>query len=273
VFWESFSGKGFSIMFRKVAIAVGAVLLGLVIVCYTSLPSLAHVKWNDFMSWCDRQVPIETKIKQLRLETDKIDNEIKANVSKLAKLEVETQNLEQNVVALKEDQAKRKIEIAGLTKELEKKSQEVAWKKDVKALANQLDLAINTYQAKDAKLKNMEILLAAKRQTLEAAHQKISAMKDQRDEIRIAIQKLETRKELVDIKTQQSTLQFSDSQIAKCNKLIKDVNDQLSLQEKEDELNQKYGFVDNKAIAEQDAKNVREVLSAAKKVLSDDDEK
>jgi chromosome segregation ATPase len=261
-------------MFRKIAIAVGAVLLGLVIVCYTSLPSLAHVKWNETCAWLDRQVPIETKIKQLRLETDKIDNEIKANLSKLAKLEVETQNLEQQAVALREDQGKRKAEMVRLTDDLEKKMREVAIKKDTKALTNQLDGAITTYQAKDAKLKNMETLLAAKRQTLEAAHQKISAMKDQRDEIRLAIAKLETRKELVDIKTQQSTVQFSDSQISKCHQLIKDINDQLSYAEKEDELNQKYGYADHKAAAaEQDAKNVRDVLSAAKKVLSDDDDK
>jgi chromosome segregation ATPase len=261
-------------MFRKIAIAVGAVLLGLVIVCYTSLPSLAHVKWNETCAWLDRQVPIETKIKQLRLETDKIDNEIKANLSKLAKLEVETQNLEQQVVALREDQGKRKAEIARLTGDLDKKMSEVAIKKDTKALASQLDLLVNTYQAKDAKVKNMENLLAVKRQTLEAAHQKISAMKDQRDEIRIAIAKLETRKELVDMKTQQSTIQFSDSKIVECNKLVKDINDQLSLQEKELELNQKYGYADNKAaVAEKEANNAREVLNSAKKLLSDDDEK
>jgi chromosome segregation ATPase len=261
-------------MFRKMAIAVGAVLLGLVIVCYTSLPSLAHVKWNDTCAWFDRQVPIETKIKQLRVETDKIDNEIKANLSKLAKLEVETQNLEQNVVALRDDQGKRKGEIARQKVDLERKMEEVAIKKDTKALASQLELTVNTYEAKDAKLKNMENLLAAKRQTLEAAHQKISAMKDQRDEIRIAIAKLETRKELVDMKTQQSTIQFSDTKIVECNRLVKDINNQLSLQEKELELNQKYGYEDNKAVAaEKDAKNVREVLNAAKKVLTDDDDK
>jgi len=261
-------------MFRKIAIAGGAVLLGLVIVCYTSLPSLAHVKWNESCAWLDRQVPIETKIKQLRLETDKIDNEIKANLSKLAKLEVETQNLEQNVVALRDDQVKRKTDIAMLAKDLERKSQEVAIKKETKALASQLDLAVNTYQAKDAKLKNMEGLLAAKRQTLEAAHQKIGAMKDQRDEIRIAIAKLETRKELVDMKSQQSTIQFSDSKIVECNRLVKDINDQLGFEEKRLELEQKYGYAENKAvIAEKDAKNVRQILEAAKSVLTDDDDK
>jgi chromosome segregation ATPase len=267
-------------MFRKIAIAVGAVLLGLVIVCYTSLPSLIHVKWNDTCAWLDRQVPVETKIKQLRIETDKIDNEIKANLGKLAKLEVETQNLEQNVVALRDEQANRKTAIAKMTQELEKKSEQVGEqggqrKKEVKALTNQLDLAVVTYEAKDAKLKNMESLLAAKRKTLEAAHQKISAMKDQRDELRVTIAKLETRKELVDIKTHQSTIEISDSQISRCKQLANDINNQLSETEKIVELRDQYGFgpSDKAAAAEKDAKNVQEVLKSAKRVFAEDDDK
>jgi chromosome segregation ATPase len=264
-------GKGFSIMFRKIAIAVGAVLLGLVIVSYTHLPSLCHVKWNDATAWLDRQVPVETKIKQLRIETDKIDNEIKANLGKLAKLEVETQNLEQNAIALKGEQADRKAEIAKLASELERKTEQVAGnKKDIKPLTNKLDLAVSTYEVRDAKLKNLESLLTAKRQTLEAAHQKISAMKDQRDELRVTIAKLETRKELVDIKTQQSTVQFSDSKIADCNRLAKEISDQLSEREKVADLMHQYGYTNDKGAAvEKEGKNVKDVLNSAKKVLSD----
>jgi chromosome segregation ATPase len=257
-------------MFRKIAIAVGAVLLGLVIVSYTHLPSLCHVKWNDATAWLDRQVPIETKIKQLRVETDKIDNEIKANLGKLAKLEVETQNLEQNVVALKNEQTDRKAEIARLATDLEKKSEQVAGnRKDIKPLTSKLDLAVSTYEVKDAKLKNLESLLTAKRQTLEAAHQKISAMKDQRDELRVTIAKLETRKELVDIKTQQSTVQFSDSKIADCNRLAKEIGDQLSEKEIYADNLRKFGFMDGTPAAEKEGKNVKDVLKSAKKVLSD----
>jgi hypothetical protein len=256
-------------MFRKIAIAVGAVLLGLVIVCYTSLPSLVHVKCNDVFSWMDRQVPIETKIKQLRLETDKIDNEIKANLGKLAKLEVETQDLEQKVVVLRTEQADRKKDISAMATKLETKTEQDS-KKDLRGLTNQLDLAVNTYQVKDAKLKSMEKLLDAKRQTLEAAHQKISSMKDQRDELRVTIAKLETRKELVDIKTQQSTIEISDSRITHCRQLANDINTQLSEKEHFADLQAQYGYSDKAVIAEKDAKNVQEVLKSAKNVLKDD---
>jgi len=256
-------------MFRKIAIAVGAVLLGLVIVCYTSLPSLVHVKCNDVFSWMDRQVPIETKIKQLRLETGKIDKEINDNLGKLAKLEVETEKLEQGVVTLRIEQADRKKDVSAMATKLETKTEQVS-KKDLRGLTDQLDLAVKTYEAKDAKLKNMESLLVAKRKTLEAAHQKISAMKDQRDELRVTIAKLETRKELVDIKTQQSTIEISDSQISRCKQLANDINTQLSEREHLADLRDQYGLSDKAVIAEKDAKNVQEVLKSAKNVLKDD---
>jgi len=214
-------------------------------------------------------MPIETKIQQLRLETDKIDNEIKANLGKLAKLEVETEKLEQNVGLLRNNQANRKKDIYAIATKLETKTGQIS-KKDLRCLTNQLDLAVNTYQVKDAKLKSMEKLLDAKRQTLEAAHQKISAMKDQRDELRVTIAKLETRKELVDIKTQQSTIEISDSRITHCRQLANDINTQLSEKEKYADLQAQYGYSDKGVIAEKDAKNVQEVLKSAKRVVSDD---
>jgi chromosome segregation ATPase len=256
-------------MCRKIAIAVGAVLLGLVIVSYTSLPSLAHVKWNDGMAWLDRQVPIETQIKQLRLETDKIDNEIKANLGKLAKMEVETQNLEQNVAALDAEQTTRRAAISAMATSLEDQTVKVS-NRDLNGKKNQLELAVSTYEVKKEKLKSLKSLLAAKRQTLEAAHEKIGAMKEQRDNLRVTIAKLESRKELLDIKTQQSQIQVSNSKINECNALAKKISDRLNEEDRVAQLYDKYGFSENPAVAEKNSKSVKEVLSAAREALNDD---
>jgi chromosome segregation ATPase len=259
-------------MFRKVAIAVGAVLLGMVVVCYTSLPSLIHVKWNDSMAWLDRQVPIETQIKQIKLESEKIDNEIKANIGKLAKMEMDTQNLEQQVVALKEDQANRKQQMASLAAGLKNDTTKVVLREHNNKV-NELDLLVTNYEVKSVKLKSMEELLSAKRQTLEAAHQKIGAMKDQRDQLRVSIAKLESRKELVDIKTQQCQVQISDSKINEINALLKKVNDRLSEQETTAALYAKYGYSEAPNVTDTNAKNAKEVLSRAENLLKDADDK
>jgi len=258
-------------MCRKIAITVGAVLLGLVIVTYTSLPSLVQVKWHDGMAWFERQVPIETQIKQLKMQVDKIDNEIKGNIDKLAKMEVETKNLEQSVVVLREDQAKRKIDIAAQAKALETKSERVA-RRDLQSMTSKLDLENTKYDVKAAKLKGLEGLLAAKRETLEAAHRKIGEMRDQRDQLYVSIQKLETRKELVDIKTQNCQIQVSDGTLNECNALLKKINDRLTEEEFKADDYQKYGYGEKTSTPEKDAKSVQDVLEKAKTILKDDEQ-
>jgi len=261
-------------MCRKIAIAVGAVLLGLVIVSYTSLPSLAQVKWHDFMAWTERQVPIETQIKQLKLQAGKIDNEIKANIDKLAKMEVEANKLEQTVAALEQDQTNRRAEITALSKSLGSEDVPVKFtKSELRSKTNQLEGAVDTYKVKNEKLKSMKALLEAKKGTLEAAHQKIGDMKEQRDQLFVNIQKLETRKELVDIKTQQSQIVVSDDTLNNCNANVAKISDQLSEIEKQIDLYQQYGYGDSKSTVptEKDAKSVKDVLKKANEVLAGDD--
>jgi chromosome segregation ATPase len=249
--------------------AVGALLLVLVVICYTSLPDLIHVKFNDALAWLERQVPVETQIKQLRLQVDKIDDEIKANLGKLARLEVDAKDLEQNVAALKEDQSKRKSEIAALAKKLDEEQSNVGMK-DHRVPTSRLETLVNTYQVRSAKLKSLEELLAAKRQTLEAAHEKISVMKSQREALALSVQKLETRKELVDIQTQQSQIEVSNDIINRCNAMAKKIDDQLSVQEKTGELYGRYGYSNTPVTTEKETKNLKDVLNSAKKILEEE---
>jgi len=146
-------------------------------------------------------------------------------------------------------------------------------KSELRSKTNQLELAVDTYNVKKEKLRSMKALLEAKKGTLEAAHQKIGDMKEQRDQLYVNIQKLETRAELVSIKTQQSQIVVSDDVLNRCNADVAKISDQLSEVEKQVELYQKYGYADNKSTVptEKDTKSVEAVLQKAKAVLSDDD--
>jgi chromosome segregation ATPase len=230
------------------------------------LYGLIRVKWNDSVSWLDRQVPVETQIKELRLQADKIDDDIKPNIGKLAKLEVDVNNLEQNVAALKEDQSRRRGEIAALAKKLEDRQSNVA-ANDCRSEAAQLESLVNSYEVKNEKVRSLEGILVAKRQTVEAAHEKIRAMKAQRDALVISIQKLETRKELVEIKSQQCQIGVSNDTINQCNALVKKIDEQLRVQEKTGDLYGRYGYSDAPATAEKGAKDLKDVLKKAKQSL------
>src|SRR5262245_47350872 len=77
-------GTRFTIMCKKLVI-LGIVLIGgLVVLRSTGLGSLAHVAWKDVREELDRAVPPEVQIKQLQVEIDKVDQDIRKNLGVLA---------------------------------------------------------------------------------------------------------------------------------------------------------------------------------------------
>src|SRR6185437_9488903 len=103
-------------MFKKIAIAAFAIGVGVLLL---SRVSLVRVLWNDSKSWVARQVPPEVKLKEIKSEVDKIDNEIRKNISKVAKMEVETKMLDEEVVALRERQHKLRSDISAMNQKLD----------------------------------------------------------------------------------------------------------------------------------------------------------
>src|SRR5260370_13632221 len=108
-------------MCKKLCLAVGAVIVGLLVITFTGIGTLMQVKWNDTRSWMDRQVPPETQLKQLQVEIDKIDQDIKKNLNKLAAQEVEKDRLEASLTKLKENQTNLRQDITAMSKALDSK--------------------------------------------------------------------------------------------------------------------------------------------------------
>src|SRR6516162_7028837 len=76
--------KGFSNMCKKLCIAVGAVIVGLLLITVTGAGTLLHskyVQWKgEYAEWQDKQIPPETKLKMLNEEIAKIDKDIKKHL-------------------------------------------------------------------------------------------------------------------------------------------------------------------------------------------------
>jgi len=264
-------------MCKKLCLAVGAVIVGLLVISFTSLGTLAKVKYNDWQQWADRQVPPETQLKQLRIETDQIDKDIKKNLGKLAAQEVEAERLENSLTALKEDQTKLRAEIAEMTKALDSKEQKVSFKGRTyrpSELALRLETKVNDYELRKTEVKTREQLLTAKRQSLDLAHQRITEMREQKEKLRVTIAMLETRIENVKLQRVDCPIEFDGSQVQKCNALADKLDRQLSEEEKTTELYKRYGFdKDKKSSSVREDKTIDEIQQAAKKALQDDDEK
>jgi chromosome segregation ATPase len=257
-------------------VVLGVVLLGIILVpvllvggiwfvlALTTADYVADVSHQQAPAHLDSELSVEARAKQLKFKAEQIDSEVKANSEKLVKLDVDIKNREQEVAALKQDQTQRKAEISTLANRLQNEREKVP-ASDKKKLENQLEAAVSAYEAKDAKIKNLEAVIAAKRETLEAAQQKTGEMREQRAQLKTAIQNLENRLAVVDLKTQPA---LSDSQSEELKAIIKDIENKLAEQELQAENYRKFGVAPDK-----DNQSAPDALDRAKKILDPDDEK
>jgi chromosome segregation ATPase len=258
-------------MCKKIAIAAFAIGVGVLLL---SRVSLVRVLWNDSKSWVARQVPPEVKLKEIKSEVDKIDNEIKKNLSKLAKMEVETKMLDEEVVGLRERQHNLRTDISAMNQKLDGATAKVSFQGQefrVSDLTRKLDMAVTDYKNTRDRLTSKAALLADKRQALEAAHNRISSMRNQKEELRTLVSKLETEIEVVKQKRTESRVEIDNSQISHCRQLINELQTRLRQDAEETRLLEHYGYKQPTAHPTDNGKTPEEVRKSAREVLNEDD--
>jgi hypothetical protein len=260
-------------MLKKLLIAAVAVLAGVVVIGkVTKVNPLAYL--GDCCKSIQRAVPPEVRLKQLNHEIDNIDKDIQKNLSRLARMEVEVKMFEEQLDGKRDRQARLRADIRDMQKSLEKSSQQVVYhgrKVESSRLTNQLDMAVVEFTSLKEQVKTQEQLLTDKKRALEVAHNRITAMKNEKENLRLVATKLATHLELVKLKQVQSDeIAFDDSAISNAREIAKDVEIQLRTAEKTVELNARYGFAEKPAY-EKEGKSTEEVLKSARQALQDDE--
>jgi hypothetical protein len=262
-------------MCKKLLIAAVALVVGLSVVKHTSLGSLLHVWWKDARASVEKQIPPEVRIKQLGVEIDKIDREIKKNLSVLAAKEVECQMLEEKVTAQRAGQTQLKADISAMEKLLDNpRTERVAFNGTTyrtPELARKLDSAVRMYTAHKVDLKGKEELLAKKKETLDQAHQYISKMRDEKERLRVDVARLETRVETLRLRQMEAKVEFDESQVGKCNELAGKIEQELRKAEVEAKLHEDFGYRTRAQIFDREPKTTEEVLKSARQALQDED--
>jgi hypothetical protein len=261
-------------MLKKLVIAAAAVVVGLIILKGTDLGSLLQVWWKDAVACCQRQVPPETRIKQLRMEIGKIDGDIKTAVDKLVTQEVAFEKLKGDVEGLKARQKQRKEEMTALISALEQDLARVNFKGQsltAEAGQNKLDTLRAEYEIGKESLKLKDQVLKDKEQQLNLAVERINKIKDKKVELTTLVEKLESQLELVRIKQLNNRIEVSDSQVSKCEVLSERLRQMIAEEEKRAEKYAQFGLIpDAPAKAAKDQRSKVESLKAAKAALADE---
>jgi len=266
-------------MLKKLVIAAAAVVVGLVVLKKTDLGSLVQVWWKDALSCASAQVSPETRIKQLKMEIGKIDNDIKVAVNALIQQELVKNDLKKAVDAIRTEQAQRKADMKVLLEGLEKEKAQVAFKNETlssERAQNRLDSLRSRYEADKEALKVREQLLTSKTEQLALLDQRIRKITDKKGELITMVGQLESQLELVRMKQLDNrTIDVSDSQVSKCEALRENLRKSIAAEELKAEKYAKYGLT--AATPEPTVNEARsskaEAIKAARAALAEDEDK
>jgi len=224
-------------MLKKLVIAAVAIVIGLVVVKKTQLGSLLRVWWKDAVACVDKQVPPETRIKQLNLEIAKIDDTIRSAIDHKVDMRLQVNSLTEEVEGLKKKQDGRRNDMKTLIEGLQTvgNGTRVAFKGDAlrqEAAQEKLDSLRVQFENVKETLKLKEQVLHQKQEHLEVTTQRIEKIKNAKSELTALVAKLETQLEVLRLKQiENGTVEVDDSQVSKCVELAENLKKQITKQE------------------------------------------
>jgi hypothetical protein len=262
-------------MLKKILIAAVAVIAGTVV-----LGKVTGISPRVWLTNCcqgiRKSVPPEKKLEQLKADIESIDSDISKNISRLARMSAEIKQFEAELNDKRDRQAHLRTDISDMQRSLKDGTQRVFFrgdKVDGDKLTRRLDMTVTEFTCLKEQIKAHEQLLTDKKNTLEAAHNRLAEMKNEKEKLRVLAAKLETHLELVKLKQiQNQVIDFDDSAVTRARQTAKDIETTLLTAEEEMKIRGQYGLANKSKLEKEELKSRSEVLQAAKAALQEDSE-
>lgn len=260
-------------MLKKLLIAAVAFVAGLVVL--TKVTKISPSVWfGDCCRSVRHMVPPEVQLKQLKADIENIDKDIDKNLGTLAHMAAEVDQFKGSLDGNRDRQAHLRTDISDMHKCLKDRAEMVVYrgrKFDADDLTRRLELSVTEFNCLKEKVKAQEQILAAKKRTLVTAKERITAMKNEQEKLRVLAVRLENELELVKMKQiQNQVTDFDDSALTRAQHNAKDVEARLKEIEKLIEYKKEFGYTDTTRMESIKGKSREEVLHSAKAALRDD---
>lgn len=261
-------------MIKKLMLASIVAVIGLVALRSTHVGSLVQVWAKDATHWASRQVSPETRLKQLRLEIEKIDTDIRKAADKLITVELDRKELKADLDALKGRQAARKTEMTALIDGLEKSPTRVSIQDQTysaESAQRKLDGLRAEFEVTKQALKNKEELLRNKEALYETTDKRILQIRNKKEELSALVNQLETQLELVRLKQAENHIHVSDSHASKADNLAQDIQRMLNEESIRSQTYARYGLPGKVVKPIKEEKTRAETIRAAREALASED--
>jgi DNA repair exonuclease SbcCD ATPase subunit len=180
-------------------------------------------------------VPIEFQLERARRMIKDLEPEVRKNMHLIAKEEVEVEKLQKHVSDLDARLEKEEAELKKLHADVKsgKTSFEYGGRK-YSAEQVRADLASRFERLKtgQATLKSLREICSARTRGLDAARQKLEGMLAARRQLKVDVENLEARLQMVAAAQATSNYSFDDSQLGRVKELVTDLRTRLDVAEK-----------------------------------------
>ena len=180
-------------------------------------------------------VPVEFQIERARHMIRDLEPEVRSNMHRIAKEEVEVDRLQHQVGDLENRLAKEEQEIKKLHADVKsgKAIFEYAGRKySVEQVRGDLTNRFERLKTGQATLKSLREICAARTRSLDAARQKLEGMLAARRQLKVDVESLEARTQMIAAAQTTSSYSFDESQLGRVKELVNDLRTRLDVSEK-----------------------------------------
>lgn len=180
-------------------------------------------------------VPISLRIKQARNAIQDLEQPIKSAMETIAREEVAVAKLEKELTKCGTQLSKDRDYIFKLKNALDQNSGNIVLASRVYSpddVKTALSREFEHYKSSEAKQEQLEKVMRARGNGLQAAREKLDAMLAARRQLQVDVENLEARLKMIEVAQTTSDLKVDDSQLSRTKELIEEINTRLDVAEK-----------------------------------------
>ncbi len=221
---------------RTLIIVGGLVLLGALL--FGGVSGLwSHVTQvgSDVQEWVQDKTPIDHELRRAKREVSNLASPIRKAMEDIAHEEVAVERLEKEIDVAKTDLASSKRDILTLKEDLDSGNSNFVYAGRTytgKQVEEDLRRRFDNFRSMEQTVDQLEKVLAARRNSLAAAQEKLEAMLAAKKSLEIEIAQLEAQHKLNEVAKTTSDFRLDDSQLSRTRELIDRIKTKLAVESK-----------------------------------------
>jgi len=222
-------------MLRRILMTAAVASLFSVVSFGRSTWSYVKTSWGDVTATVQGAVPVDFEIRRARTMLADLTPEVRENMLTIAKEEAAIAKLAEQIAEQVRRQEKDKGEILKLSTDLEtgKPTFRYAGREySADDVRTDLSRRFARHKTSDETLDKLQAQLAARRQGLVAAHDKMNGLLAAKRQLEVEVEQLDARRMMIDAAQTTSRLALDDGALSRTKQLVADLQARLDVDER-----------------------------------------